>query len=1506
MRSNFRFAFIALAFITMTIGGTNAFDAVEENPVVSQLSIVPHEDIRVTNSVESFSWRDNQSPSHPGVSEFMSRFGIMWDVQMDRRNDRPELISGQGIPLIPGAGNDLTLDDLNLNGVPVRTIDIDTMIDLTRAFMDTNSSLFRSDGIDLVPDYANTRQYNDNQIWFVHFGQLIDGIPVKDADVFFRINSGNITQLGAYRVIDPPINRLSEPVVSNDQALDIAVGHTLNACSGELEIVQPPELFWIPMFGADDMVRKPGEVYQGQAGSGYGLRLVYEMKFRMNPERFTWHALVDAMTGEILNFRDDNKYEAVFGGVYPVTNLNPEVDLPFPFVTTSAGNSTSGGRFTPSGTTSTSLNGQYVRISDACGAVNLSSTGDLDFGSSSGQDCTTPGFGGAGNTHSTRSCFYHLSQIKFKARGYLPSNSWLQGIIRANLNINDTCNAYWDGSTVNFFKSGGGCSNTGEISSVFLHEWGHGLDSNTGTSSSEMTSAEALADVMSFLQTHDPCIGHNFQPGVPCSFGCDSSCTGVRGMNVTPEVRPSNIDASPANCDRWSCPYYNYEGIMGYEGHCEALIAGGAVWDVAQNLSTAMGAAGWELANRIYFLGMGDYRAAFQIVSGGQCNPDANINGCGSQNWYTVWIFLDDDNGNLADGTPHAQQIWNGFNDHGIACGTQPATYSACPSIAAPTVNVVGGNDSATLTWNSVTNASQYIVYRNTAGCDFAMNIITTTSSTNYTDNSVANDFTYYYSVQAIGSNSQCRSAFSTCTPVEINACLNPPVANAGNDIDACPGDPVSIGGSPTGSGGSPPYSYIWSPGNYTTANPTVYPNQTTTYTVVVTDSIGCTGMDTVTVTMDAPIVNAGYDQFTCAGYCVQLGVAPIQGYTYSWSPTTGLNDPSIANPIACVDETTSYTLTVDAAGYLCQGQDQVSVTVTLPTLSASDSQIISDSGDGDGFLEAGELGVIRVNLSNVGLATARDVEVYISNSDPEIYPLDPPQSLGDIAFGQSVPVDFEIVIDQNYVCPIVTSLEIALVACGGSIPGVPAELTLGQPGGTEVIYFNNFDGSGDEGWTHAQVQTQDDWQRETPQGVSDYDPQAAYSGQYCWGNDHGFSGWDGNYKNNVENYLQSPSINCSGKTGVRLQFMRWLTVEEGIYDQATIKVNNTTIWQNQNSGHHLDGSWTFVDMDISAYADNNPAVQIRFDLTSDEGLVYGGWNIDDVVLIADMPPECDSFGCVSAVADAGDDRTVNPGTTVTLDGTGSSISGCVSGIEYQWVGGQLPGLWSDDPIATDIVSAPVTYVLNIRCAAGPDVAACNDSDSVTIYISGEPTPTAVPPTPTTPPNTATPTSTQTPSSTPTVVPTFTPTPPPPTGTPVPTGTGEPTGTPGATMTPEPTTTPTGDTITISLLLSREIFHANDWFSLQTRTFNPDIDYPVDEYIMLDVYGLYWFYPEWTQTLSSSSRMIPSGEDTRSILEFTWPDVTGSAYNLHFYYLLTKPSTFQIVSNLAMTTFGYE
>jgi len=44
---------------------------------------------------------------------------------------------------------------------------------------------------------------------------------------------------------------------------------------------------------------------------------------------------------------------------------------------------------------------------------------------------------------------------------------------------------------------------------------------------------------------------------------------------------------------------------------------------------------------------------------------------------------------------------------------------------------------------------------------------------------------------------------------------------------------------------------------------------------------------------------------------------------------------------------------------------------------------------------------------------------------------------------------------------------------------------------------------------------------------------------------------------------------------------------------------------------------WVQATADIHAVADNNPNVRLRFELTGDPGLHMGGWNIDDVRIVA-------------------------------------------------------------------------------------------------------------------------------------------------------------------------------------------------------------------------------------------------------------------------------------------------
>jgi gliding motility-associated-like protein len=180
---------------------------------------------------------------------------------------------------------------------------------------------------------------------------------------------------------------------------------------------------------------------------------------------------------------------------------------------------------------------------------------------------------------------------------------------------------------------------------------------------------------------------------------------------------------------------------------------------------------------------------------------------------------------------------------------------------------------------------------------------------------------------------------------------LTIPKADAGNNNTICKGDTVILGGSVPGSGTIGPYSYQWSPSiglsSITAAHPSAYPANTTNYILKVTDGKGCSNYDTVTVNVNnIPTVDPGSNKIICAKDSVQLGGSPtVTGgkspYTYSWSPSTGLNNTSVANPYAKPLTTTLYTLLVtDANG--CKSNSKVTVTVNaLPTVKAGNNREI-------------------------------------------------------------------------------------------------------------------------------------------------------------------------------------------------------------------------------------------------------------------------------------------------------------------------------------------------------------------------------------------------------------------------------------------------------------------------------------------------------------------------------------------------------------------------------------
>ncbi|MEL6625035.1 MAG: PKD domain-containing protein, partial [Bacteroidota bacterium] len=165
---------------------------------------------------------------------------------------------------------------------------------------------------------------------------------------------------------------------------------------------------------------------------------------------------------------------------------------------------------------------------------------------------------------------------------------------------------------------------------------------------------------------------------------------------------------------------------------------------------------------------------------------------------------------------------------------------------------------------------------------------------------------------------------------------LNTPLTlNVMGDTTICYGDSIVLGSTPGGGQGS--YTFSWSPASELVDN-TVEDPQTRalfadqTFYVELNDGAGCNAFDTLTVFVnDELLADAGADQTFCFGGNATLGsVNPGSGgsmpYVYAWTPNTGLNDSTLANPtVAGINTTRFYVLTVtDSLG--CPAIDSVLV----------------------------------------------------------------------------------------------------------------------------------------------------------------------------------------------------------------------------------------------------------------------------------------------------------------------------------------------------------------------------------------------------------------------------------------------------------------------------------------------------------------------------------------------------------------------------------------------------
>ncbi len=241
-----------------------------------------------------------------------------------------------------------------------------------------------------------------------------------------------------------------------------------------------------------------------------------------------------------------------------------------------------------------------------------------------------------------------------------------------------------------------------------------------------------------------------------------------------------------------------------------------------------------------------------------------------------------------------------------------------------------------------------------------------------------------------------------------------------------------------------------------------------------------------------------------------------------------------------------------------------------------------------------------------------------------------------------------------------------------------------------EVVVFED-DFETDKGWTLSGGL----WERGIPLGLGGEELQypAPDPTEGCNGVSVMGYNLSGDYENSLpETYVTSPVFDCSEMQNIHLRFCRWLAVEAPAYDHARVQVSNngtawTTLWENPAT--IAEFYWNEIDYDISAIANNQPNVYLRWTMgPTDGGLVYAGWNIDDVQVVS---LACETYIC-------GD-----------IDGNGENpnISDLTYLVDYLFGGGPVPPEinacdMNGDGNGPDITD--LTYMVDYLFNGGPEL----------------------------------------------------------------------------------------------------------------------------------------------------------------------------------------------------------
>ncbi len=442
----------------------------------------------------------------------------------------------------------------------------------------------------------------------VGFVQQYRGVPVLGGQVSLRFKHDRLVMIGSEALPDVAIAGRS--VTATDATLRRATeGWLGRGVAGTLTATGPIEgPFVLPLIDASTGTLTYAEVFRTSAS--------------MQAPASAWTLYLDAATGAPVA----RQQTLLFGTgqlLFDVPLRNPTgprliapADQAFVEAAGNAVTTTDFGFFNfpgANGIVAATVDGVFASVTNEAGDEATTELPIADGGTAVWQD-------GSEVVEAQLAAYVHTMRVKDFVRT-LSDVDWLDDPIPVNVNIDDSCNAFSDGNSINFFLRGGGCENTALISDVVYHEFGHSIHSQSvlpGVGQFNVSLSEGISDYLSATLTEDSGLARGF------FLGSDEPLR----------------DFDPVGSE------FRWPEDRG-EVHDEGRIIGGALWDLRKIMQAKLGEGpGRQYTDRVWYE---TTRRAVDIPS-----------------MYPEALLLDDDDGNLANGTPNACEINAAYGPHGL------------------------------------------------------------------------------------------------------------------------------------------------------------------------------------------------------------------------------------------------------------------------------------------------------------------------------------------------------------------------------------------------------------------------------------------------------------------------------------------------------------------------------------------------------------------------------------------------------------------------------------------------------------------------------------------------------------------------------------------------------------------------------------------------------------------------------------------------------------------------